>query len=195
MGEEEIDILNRENRLGVVSAPATSVARSELAHGPHRRHDPTGSSSTPTRLRFTWARLSVDFGSAATSRWRTSPPCRRPAAVELTTSLSVGLKLTTVAKTVDLELNPELFRKRTVYFPTISASGVGFHRAVWDFRSETLGSTHANRELQLLLEAPASTPVMASFDLRAKLRMHGVSGRLPVLRRASEIDRTYRVAG
>ncbi|MEV4018234.1 hypothetical protein AB0J35_47835, partial [Nonomuraea angiospora] len=91
------------------------------------------------------------------------------------------------------DLTPQYSHKRTVYYPQIVSSGTGFARGYWDFLALDKGYLHADRDLRLLVAAPAGEPVTARFQLRAKVRMAGVAGLLPLLARSGSIDGEHRL--
>ncbi|MEW1838201.1 hypothetical protein AB0392_09605 [Nonomuraea angiospora] len=99
--------------------------------------------------------------------------------VELTTTIGVGLKFHGVPNVLSADLTPQYSHKRTVYY--------------WDFLALDKGYLHADRDLRLLVAAPAGEPVTARFQLRAKVRMAGVAGLLPLLARSGSIDGEHRL--
>jgi hypothetical protein len=93
-----------------------------------------------------------------------------------------------VSKAVDVAAKPELSRKRTVFFPTVAATGTGFHKAYWDFYAKAGDYLHADKELHLLINAPSATPVTAAFTIRAKIRFRGLARLIPLLCRTGGVD-------
>jgi hypothetical protein len=129
------------------------------------------------KCRFTWSRLIVDLSATPEVKIQDMVPSEvEEVPVEIETKIGAGLKFATVLKAVDIEVNPELARKRTVHFPTVLASGTGFTQAYWDFTAGGDTYLHVNRELRLLVTAPAGSPIEASFKISAEARMNGLPG-------------------
>ena len=70
----------------------------------------------------------------------------------------------------------------------------GFH-GFWHLppRATPYCALHADRDLRLLVSAPAGQAVRARFHLRATVRMEGVAGMIPLLARSGDIEGTYRL--
>jgi len=114
--------------------------------------------------------------------------------IELKTSVGLDLKFESVATVLKGEIGPKYEASRTVYYPEIVSSGLGLARGYWDFLALTSDYLHANRELRMLVSAPAGSSVLVRFNLRAKVKLAGVPGLIPLLARHGEIDQTYRLA-
>ena len=181
--ERALRLLGRENRIGVaVRAPQLAEA-SEPGQAAYDIGLMLVVHAHP-ECRFVWSRLVVDLSGTPGAVVEDMAPAEvEDKAVEVETRVSAGLKFTTVLTAVDIELKPELTRKRTVHFPTVTASGTGFRKAYWDFMANG-DYLHANRELRLLVSAPAGVSVVASVAVRARLRLPGLPNLVPVRKRA-----------
>lgn len=71
-------------------------------------------------------------------------------------------------------------RRRGTAVPTVTASGTGFRKAYWDFMAKDDSYLHTNRELRLMVSAPAGEPVVAALAVRARLRLPGLKNLIPV---------------
>jgi hypothetical protein len=181
--EDEILLRGRDNRIGIAARRPVRTTASELSPG--RAAYDCGLSMivhAHPECEFVWSRLVVDLSSNPGAVIEDMAPIDVVSSpVEVETKVGAGLRFTTVLNVVDLELKPEMARKKTVFFPTVTASGAGFHKAYWDFKAKGDGYLHANRELRLLVTSPADTPITASFVVRARVRMNR-SGRDVLLR-------------
>ena len=108
--------------------------------------------------------------------------------IEVETTLGVDLSLSLLTKVVDIGAKPEISRKRTVFFPTVTATGTGFRKAYWDFYPKAGDYLHADKELHLLVNAPADVPVTAGVTVRAKVRFRGFPRLIPLLCRTGGAD-------
>ncbi len=182
--ERALRLLGRENRIGVAVRAARPAETSEPGQAAYDIGLMLVVHAHPD-CRFVWSRLVVDLsGTPGAVVEDMAPSAVEDNAVEVETRVSAGLKFATVLNVVDIELKPELMRKRTVHFPTVTASGTGFRKAYWDFMANGDDYLHTNRELRLLVSAPAGAPVLASVAVRARLRMPGLSNLVPVRKRA-----------
>lgn len=174
--ERSLALLGRDNRLGIalrdpqrvepgdsdISRAAYDVALMMVVHA-------------HPECQFVWSRLIVDLNPTPGAIIEDMAPSEiEDVPVEVETKVGVGLKFSTSISAANVELAPELTRKRTVYFPSVSASGTGFRKAYWDFQAKGDSYLHTNRELRLLISAPADAPVNARLLVRAKVRMRGV---------------------
>jgi hypothetical protein len=114
--------------------------------------------------------------------------------VELTTTVGAGLKFSIIPTVVEVDARHEQTSTRSVYRPTIVTSGRGFARAFWDFRSHSGDRLQPERELRLLVETPLDRPLLARFNLSARVSTEGAGRLIPLLRRRAEIDQTYQLA-
>jgi hypothetical protein len=188
--DKTIDLLRRQNRVGI-SRGAVSQVNSEAI--------PPGWSVVAVPLFFAlqahpecvyqWARIIVDLGVTEGAIIKDmSPRDVQDVAVDVTTAIGVGLSFSVAAKAVDVSAKPELSRKRTVFFPTVAASGTGFHQAYWDFSAKAGDYLHADKELQLLVQFPAAVALMARLTVRAKVRFRGIAALIPLLARTAGIE-------
>ena len=74
---------------------------------------------------------------------------------------------------MDIGAKPEISRKRTVFFPSVTATGTGFRKAYWDFYPKAGDYLHADKELHLLVNGQRP-PVTAGVTVRAKVRFRGL---------------------
>lgn len=143
-----------------------------------------------------WARLAIDLAVTAGAIIEDMAPAdvdgERP--VEIETTVGLELKFATLANVVDVELNPTLARKRTIYFPRISAAGTGFNKAYWDFHAGDRAFLHANRELRLLVSAAKGARVDSAITLRAKVAPRGIAGVIPFFTKLGGVDAVHRLA-
>ncbi|MFZ0118737.1 MAG: hypothetical protein WAL99_04675 [Pseudonocardiaceae bacterium] len=142
-----------------------------------------------------WARLVVDFAPTvgATVEDMSPQTITGTTPIEVQTTVGVGLSFSALSSAVDAKLNPEITRKKTVYFPELTSSGPGFHQAYWTFMAGNQPTVHVDRELRLLVSAPAAQPLYAAFTLRAKIAPKGVARLLPFVARVGKAGRTYRL--
>lgn len=193
VGDKDIRLALRRNRIALAKGQST------LVHGENGLigYDVplTCAVHSDPRCRFRWSRLLIDLTSTPDARISDMVPREvvddRP--IELTTTIGVGLKFHVVPNVLSADLTPQYSQKRTVYYPQIVSSGTGFTRGYWDFLALDKGYLHADRDLRLLVSAPADTPVTVRFQLRAKVRMAGVAGVIPLLARSGAIDGEHRL--
>ncbi|MEV6951149.1 hypothetical protein [Streptomyces sp. NPDC051183] len=187
--ERTLRLLGHENRIGVaVRTPAPADAP-----GPGRAAYDIGLMlvvHAHPECRFVWSRLVVDLTATPGAVIHDMVPDQvEDTAVEVETRVGAGLAFATLFSAVDISATPEVTRRRTVHFPTVTASGTGFHKAYWDFAAKGGSYLHSNRELRLLVSVPAGAPVVASFGVRARLRMPGLRNLVPV-RKKGGLDST-----
>jgi hypothetical protein len=180
----------RPNRMGVAARKAVPAVTGGTQPG-HAAYD-IGLMlvlHAHPECRFTWARLIVNLSSTPDAVIQDMAPSEvEDVAVEVETKVGAGLKFATVLKAVDIEVNPELARKRTVHFPKVLASGTGFRKAYWDFSASGDDYLHVNRELRLLVTAPAGIPVTASFTIHAEARMNDFNGLIRLRGKKGHLD-------
>ncbi|HJZ80543.1 MAG TPA: hypothetical protein VKD91_09360 [Pyrinomonadaceae bacterium] len=143
--------------------------------------------------RLEWARLVVDLspthGVIIRDLFPKEVPGDKP--VEMATKIGIGLKFE-VLKATELEVTPEIERSRTVYFPKLVGAGTGTPKATWNFLALGGQYLHVDRELRLLISAPAGRDVVSRLNLRARIRINGIQGFVPLLaRRTPEIDEVF----
>lgn len=182
--ERSLRVLGHENRIGI----AMRAPRPAESDDPNRAGYDIGmmlAVHAHPECRFVWSRLVVDLSGTPDAMIEDMVPDEvEDSAVEIDTTVK-GLKFATVLKVVNVEVNPELARKRTTYFPTMTASGAGFRKAYWDFMAKGNDYLHANRELRLLISAPAGKPVVATVVVRAQVRLLGLKNLVPLRKRGS----------
>ncbi|WP_067888169.1 hypothetical protein [Nocardia vaccinii] len=193
IGDRDIRLLLRRNRIALAKNTAVPVESDDGILG----YDVTlmcAVHSDP-RCRFQWSRLTVDLTPTPTARISDMVPREvvdeRP--VELTTTVGLGMKFTVASNALGADLSPQYSQKRTVYYPQIVSSGTGFTRGYWDFLTLDNRYLHADRELRLLVTSPPDEPLNVRFQLRAKVKLAGVAGVIPLLARTGAIDETYRL--
>jgi hypothetical protein len=193
-----IELLRRDNRVAIargVPTPSSSPAV------------PLGRSFIDVPLQFalqahpecvySWARIIVDLSSTQDAVIADmSPRDVTDVPLEVETTLGVDLSLSLLTKVVDIGAKPEISRKRTVFFPSVTATGTGFRKAYWDFYPKAGDYLHADKELHLLVDAPAGAPVTAGVTVRAKVRFRGLPRLIPLLCRTGGVDgsQTIRLA-
>ena len=138
---------------------------------------------------YNWARMVVDLSSTQDAIIADmSPRDVSDVPVEVETGIGLEVSLSVITKAVDIGAKPELSRKRTVFFPTVAATGTGFRKAYWDFYAKAGDYLHADNELHLLISAPSAVPVTATFTIRAKIRFRGLARLIPLLCRTGGLD-------
>ena len=188
--DESIELLRRANRIGLARGEPVAVAGDAV---------PVGRSVVDVPLLFAlhahpecvyeWARIIVDLSvtdDAVVADM--SPRDVEDIAVDVETKIGGELSFSLVAKAIDVSAAPELTRKRTVFMPTVTASGTGFHKAYWDFHAKAGDYLHADKLLHLLVSSPADVPVMATVTARARVRFRGLARLIPLLGRTGGID-------
>src|SRR5262249_34873740 len=133
---------------------------------------------------FDWARLVVDLTPTPNARIADMSPREvEDVPVDIETKVGVGLKFSVIGTPVNIQAAPEESRKRTVFFPRVLVAGVGFHKGVWDFFAKAGDYLHVDKELRLLVEAPAGSEIRANAIVRAKVRLRGIGALLPLIAR------------
>lgn len=146
---------------------------------------------------FREAKLVVDLRATPGARVRDMAPrdVRGDHPVEITTTVSAGLSFEIIPAVPGVELKRDRSVSRKVYQPEILASGRGFERAVWTFRSIPGEYLHSEREVRLLASTPAGGGLHAGFNLRAQVALDGVRAVVPLFRKRAEVDQTYNLLG
>jgi hypothetical protein len=163
IGDRDIPLLLRENRIALARGAATRVE--EAGEEEAKEGDPpavvydvplTCVVHAHPRCRFEWSRLMVDLNPTPGALIRDMAPreVMDDHPVELITKVGVGLKFEVAANVLGAQISPEYSSSRTVYFPRIVSSGANFSRGYWDFLALGNRYLHANRELRLLVAAP-----------------------------------------
>ena len=187
--ERLLNVLGRGNRIGI-ALRSPHPARSD---DPDRTVNDIGLMlvvHAHPECRFVWSRLVVDLSDPPGATIEDMVPKEvDETAVEIETRIGADLKFATISKPVNISRDQELARKRTAYFPTVTASGPGFRTAYWDFTAKGDEYLHASRELRLLVSAPAGSPVMAALTVRVRVRLPGLRN-LIALRKRGELNST-----
>jgi hypothetical protein len=193
IGDKDIRLLLRDNRIALARESARKVPTDG---GPVAYDVPLICvvHSHP-KCRFEWSRVLVDVTPTPDAIIADMSPREVMDAnpVELQTTVGAGLKFTIAGGLVGAELSPQLAKSRTVYYPRIVSSGAGFTRGYWDFLALGDQYLHANRELRVLIQVPREAAVFARFQLRARVELTGVAGRIPLLARGGEIESVHRL--
>jgi hypothetical protein len=190
--EQLLALRGRDNRIGIAARLPVATATKDLP--PDRAAYDIALMlvlHAHPECRFMWSRLVVDLSPTPGAVIEDMSPSEvEDVPVEVETKVGAGLQFATVLKAVDLQVNPELSRKRTVHFPKVLASGTGFRQAYWDFSASGDDYLHVNRELRVLVTAPAQAPVTASFTIIAKARLHGFPDLLHLRGKKGRLDST-----
>lgn len=195
VGDQDVRLLGKDNRIALSLGDVVSL-------GPTSR---PGMLGYDTVLRcvihphpgchFRSAKLVVDLTATPNAVVLDMAPreVRGTSPVEVTTRIGTGLSLEMVPSVVAGEVQRERSTRQTVHQPVVLTSGRGMACALWDFRSAQDADLQPDRELRLVVAAPAGTSLAARFNLRAEIAL-GASGRVVrFMRRKTEIDRTYRL--
>ena len=198
IGDKDIRLLWRENRMALAKGRPTKVAGGDSAEPGRDYWDValTCAVQSHPECRFRWSRLIVDLLPTQDGRIRDMDPKRVEGdhPVEIRTTVGAGLAFQTVLKVVEVEPKLEYTKARTLYFPRIVAVGNGLRKGYWDFLALGEEYLHVNKELRLLVSAPTAVPILARFNLQAKVTLTGFAGHIPLLARKEVIDGTYRLA-
>lgn len=194
--DETLRFLRRDNRIALARAPVRAVTGPAVLSGRSAYEVPLMFVvHAHPECMFVWSRLMVDLSPTPDCVIADMAPREvQDLAVEVDTTVGVELSFSVVSKAVDLVAKPELGRKRTVYFPELLASGVGFSKAYWDFLAKAGDYLHTDKELRLLVDAPAGVEVMADVVARAKVKLRGVPGKIPLLARTADTGSRVRLA-
>jgi hypothetical protein len=180
--DETLSLLRRENRVAIARGPVQAVDSAAVAAGRSAYDVPLLVVHAHPECMFSWSRLMVDLSSTPDCTVADMSPREvEDVAVDVETRIGVELSFSLAAAAVDIGAKPELAKKRTVFMPTVLTSGVGFRKAYWDFLAKAGDYLHTDKELRLLVDAPADTPVMADLTVRAKVRFRGLPRLIPLL--------------
>jgi len=195
VGDQDLALLQHQNRV------ALAVAKVVTRGHPDEDTD-LSCYEVPLRCvlhpaagcRFREAKLVVDLRATQGALVRDMVPrdVRGDHPVEITTTVSTGLTFEILPAAAGVELRRERSATRKVYQPEILASGRGFTQAVWTFRSVPGEYLHSERDVSLLVSAPAAgTELNARFNLRAQVALDGAGAMVPLLRKRAELDEKY----
>ena len=196
IGDRDLSLLQHQNRVALALGPVTHLGR---------YLDEAGLSCYDIQLlcvlhpgvgcHFRYARLVVDLGNTgALVRDMAPRDVRGDNPVEVITTVSAGLTFEIVPSVAGAGVKREQSTTRKLYYPRILASGKGFARAFWDFRSIPGEHLHSDRELRLLASAPAGAELWVRFNLLAQVALDRTGSVIPLLRKRAEIGETYRLA-
>jgi hypothetical protein len=194
--DETLRFLRRDNRVALGRAAARPVTGPAIEPGRSAYDVPLlfVVHAHPECV-FVWSRLMVDLGPTSGCVVADMAPREvQDLAVDIETTVGLDLSFSIASQAVDLGATPELGRKRTVYFPALLASGVGFRKAYWDFHAKAGDYLHTDKELRLLVDVPSQTAVMADIVVRAKVKLRGLPGLIPLLARTAKSETRVRLA-
>ncbi|MGY1615166.1 hypothetical protein ACI797_00315 [Geodermatophilus sp. SYSU D00691] len=194
--DETLRLLRRDNRVALARAVVRPVTGPAVGPGRSAFEVPLlFVVHAHPECKFVWSRLMIDLSPTPDCVIADMAPREvQDLAVDVETSVGLDLSFSIVANAVDLGAKPELARKRTVYFPELLASGVGFHKAAWDFLAKAGDYLHTDKELRLLVDAPADTSVTADVVVRAKVKFRGLPRLIPLLARTAHSETRIRLA-
>ncbi|MGW1493855.1 hypothetical protein [Streptomyces sp. NPDC002402] len=189
-------LLKRENRVAIARAPSRRVSAPGMAAGRCGHDVPLlFTLHAHPECTFAWSRLMVDLSPTPDCVIADMAPREvEDLPLEVETTVGVDLSFSIAASVVDLSAAPQLGRRRTVYYPMVLTSGIGFGKAYWDFYPKAGDYLHTNKELRLLLDASAEAQVQAAFTVRAKVRFRGLPRLIPLLARTGTTVRAVRLA-
>ncbi|MEI5103081.1 hypothetical protein RB200_36745 [Streptomyces sp. PmtG] len=173
--ETTVRLLRRETRIG--------LARGEVRRVPGAAAGRAGYDiplicvvQTHPETDVRWSRLVIDLSVSPGALVADMSPTlvEGESPVELETTMGAGLSFNVAASALGAQLSPQVTRRKTVYCPRITSSGVGFTTAYWDFRTSDREFLHVNEELRLLVSAPDGAPVEAAVTLRARIVPKGI---------------------
>ncbi|MFY1637633.1 hypothetical protein ACN27F_30905 [Solwaraspora sp. WMMB335] len=189
--DEPVRALLRENRLSLWRAAPVPVTGTDGASGldlalrvvAHAHPD----------CRFRWVRCRVDFTAPGARVCDLSPRdeiATEP--VKVTTTRGVGLTFEIATVPLGPQAALSRVREQDVFLPKVTASGVRFRHALWDFTAVGEQPLHVDRGLRVLLAVPAATDALpVSFTLRASVAVAGLPGVVPLLGRRSAEFRVH----
>ncbi|ROQ35101.1 hypothetical protein EDD98_4155 [Streptomyces sp. PanSC19] len=192
--EATVRLLRRETRIGLARGRVTPVDTDEP--GVHGYDIPlilvvqTHPEST-----VAWSRLVLDLSPTPGATISDMSPSlvEGETPQEIETTLGANLTFSVAGTPLGVEAGPEVLRRRTVYCPRITSSGIGFPTAYWDFRASDREFLHVNEELRLLVRAPADRPVDAVVTLRTRVRPKGLGRFLRLSGKLAGIDGSFRL--
>jgi hypothetical protein len=141
--------------------------------------------------RFRWVHLTADFsrspGVIVSDLSPRDEVSDHP--VKVTTTYKGGISFDIAAVALSPEIAVERTREQDIYFPILRVSGIHLHRAIWTFEGPGEQPLHIDRNLRLLLAAPAATEgITMVLTMRAKVVVNGLARLFPLLgRRTVEI--------
>ncbi|MEV7416248.1 hypothetical protein [Streptomyces sp. NPDC089919] len=187
--EATVSLLRRETRIGLARGPVTAVDGGyDIPLMCVVQTHPESS--------VRWTRLVLDLSPTPGATVADMSPVlvEGGTPVEIETSLGAGLGFSVAGTPLGAEVTPQVLRRRTVYCPRITSSGIGFATAYWDFRASDREFLHVNEELRLLVQAPPATPVQATVTLRTRIRPRGLARALRLSGKLATLDAPCRLA-
>ncbi|MFJ8924670.1 hypothetical protein B046DRAFT_06972 [Streptomyces sp. LamerLS-316] len=196
LDEATVRLMRRETRIGLARGPVRQVE----SHVPgHVGHDISLICVIQTHPEsfVRWSRLVIDLSATGGAVVADMSPSlvegEHP--VEIETTLGGGLTFQVAASAVGAELVPQMTRRRTLYCPRITSSGIGFTTAYWDFRASDQEFLHVNEELRLLVDAPAGVPVEAKVTMRVRVMPRGIARIVRLTGKLGTREKLCRLAG
>ncbi|MGA5066549.1 hypothetical protein ACPB9E_22760 [Streptomyces exfoliatus] len=192
--ETTVRLLRRETRIGLARGTVTPVDTGEPGL---QGYDIPLILVVQTHPESTvaWSRLVLDLSPSPGATVAAMSPTlvEGDTPQEIETTLGANLTFSVAGTPLGLEAGPEVLRRRTVYCPRITSSGVGFTSAYWDFRASDRAFLHVNEELRLLVRAPAGQPVDAVVTLRTRVQPRGLGRFLRLSGKIAGIDGSCRL--
>ncbi|MFJ8662082.1 hypothetical protein [Streptomyces sp. NPDC093795] len=192
--ETTVRILRRETRIGLARGDVTPVDAGEAGV---QGYDIPLILVVQTHPESTvvWSRLVLDLSPTPGATVAAMSPTlvEGDTPQEIETTLGASLTFSVAGTPLGVEAGPEVLRRRTVYCPRITSSGVGFSTAYWDFRASDREFLHVNEELRLLVRAPADRPVDAVVTLRTRVRPRGLGRFLRLSGKLAGLDGSCRL--
>lgn len=173
--EATVSLLRRETRIGLARGQVTAVDTGEPGI---QGYDIPLICVVQTHPECTvrWSRLVLDLspspGATVADMSPTLVEGEEP--IEIETTLGASLSFSAAGAALGTDLTPQLMRRRTVYCPRITSSGIGFTTAYWDFHASDREFLHVNEELRLLVRAPAGSAVDAVVTMRTRVVPRGL---------------------
>ncbi|WP_405720748.1 hypothetical protein [Streptomyces sp. NBC_00046] len=195
LDEATITLLRRETRIGLALGPVRQVA----AVVPDRSGYDVPlicviQAHPESDVR--WSRLVVDLSASPGAVVADMSPglVEGEHPIEIETTMGAGLTFQVASSVLGAELAPQITRRRTVYCPRLTSSGVGFTAAYWDFRASDRQFLHVNEELRLLVDAPSGVPVDAKVTMRVRIMPRGVGRAIRLTGKLGTTERLCRLA-
>ncbi|MEV6201770.1 hypothetical protein AB0M64_17600 [Streptomyces sp. NPDC051771] len=174
LDEATVRVLRRETRIGLALGGITRV---DAGDGGYAYDIPLICVvQTHPESTVSWSRLVLDLSPTPGAVVADMSPVlvEGDTPQEIETSLGANLTFDVVGAPLGLEAGPQVLRRRTVYCPRITSSGIGFSTVYWDFRASDREFLHVNEELRLLVHTPSEAPVDARVTLRARVKPRGL---------------------
>ncbi|WP_329031247.1 hypothetical protein OIE71_00090 [Streptomyces sp. NBC_01725] len=192
--EATIRLLRRETRIGLARGTVTPVEADDPATQVYDIPLMCVVQTHP-ECAVRWSRLVLDLSPTPGATIVDMAPAlvEGTTPMEIETTLGADLGFDVVGSVLTAQATPQILRRRTVYCPRITSSGVGFATAYWDFRASDQEFLHVNEELRLLVRAPVGTPVDAAVTLRTRVVPRGLGRVLRLSGKVAGLDGTCRL--